>query len=185
MEHFDFGSADGMSAASQESDEDDDPPPAKRKSPKRRSQNQIHLARQIRASVKSLLKLDDDKETLIKRCVEQWEIKDWIDAKCSGPTVDNFRLDLENKGTLTRWNKAACTVFVSYFKSSPAHQKYSTVIVTKAFETHLIQLKRNMAKARESVKTKTKGGQSVKSDRERQNRRVARRKRVCLLFYFF
>ncbi|KAE9382473.1 hypothetical protein BT96DRAFT_1010590, partial [Gymnopus androsaceus JB14] len=153
---------------SQPVDDETDATPKKKGGPRTKDHNDLH--RDVRAALASIIQPNDEK--LAARSLKQWELTDFKDGKLEGPSLANFRLDLETKhATWTPWNLAACKVFIPHFQSLPGNQKHGENAVRRAFRTHLQQLKRNFVIERE-------GQSSTRVSQIRKNRRIARRVRL-------
>ncbi|KIK58848.1 hypothetical protein GYMLUDRAFT_1005311 [Collybiopsis luxurians FD-317 M1] len=76
----------------------DDAVPEHRNVPKKCPTDKIKLAARVREEIKKILQPHGKK--LSDRCAQRWELKDYQEAKIAGPTVENFKLDLESKGVV-------------------------------------------------------------------------------------
>ena len=91
-----------------------------------------------------------------------------------GPSIDDFRLDLDSKGLASAWNKHAAVIFSDYFLSLGKYTCSDKGLIRKAFMTHLIQLKMQYKKF---VNGQAQDAEDY--ERDMRNARLARRRNVC------
>ncbi|KAJ3964668.1 hypothetical protein EV361DRAFT_39670 [Lentinula raphanica] len=118
------------------------------KAPKRKSEGRNDLAAQVRYETGVLLgSVDENGDTKDLITPSTKEISIFLRDGTGGPTLDNFRLQLQGKGKATKWNKAAAVIFSRHFLSKEAYKHYSQKkdkeLIKKAFLTHIAQLQRD------------------------------------------
>ncbi|KAJ3717035.1 hypothetical protein C8R42DRAFT_724676 [Lentinula raphanica] len=118
------------------------------KAPKRKSEGRNDLAAQVRYETGVLLgSVDENGDTKDLTTPSTKEISIFLRDGTGGPTLDNFRLQLQGKGKATKWNKAAAVVFCQHFLSKETYEHYSQKkdkeLIKKAFLAHITQLQRD------------------------------------------
>ncbi|KAJ3768113.1 hypothetical protein FB446DRAFT_792568 [Lentinula raphanica] len=143
------------------------------KAPKRKSEGRNDLAAQVRYETGVLLgTVDENGDTRDLVTPSAKEISIFLRDGTGGPTLENFRLQLQGKGKATKWNKAAAVVFSQHFLSKEAYQHYSQKkdkeLIRKAFLTHITQLQRDFKRQGRPLTIEER-------DEERLMRRMNRR----------
>lgn len=148
------------------------------KRPQHRPKGKVELAEWVRREMGVLLGQvgpddGDDVDFVAKplSSVSDMTLESWKRSHSTGPTVENFVLQLRD-GKVTKWNKAAARVFSRYFRSKYPDSNLSTKDLETAFFAHLPQLKTVFDRQGRDKTIDEKDG-------EQRARRLRRRHAVC------
>jgi hypothetical protein len=107
------------------------------------------------------------------------EVRSFAETKRLGPTVENFRLDLDTNTLASDWNKQAAKAFTREFVRRDWYMCKDENAIRKAFLTHLITLRSHYLRQKDAEQEPTIEQLDEQKARAREQRRRGVRD-VCL-----